>query len=258
MGCGVHQAPHPTVTHRTSHRTLDRWHTAPTDPRHPKEPDVTRTRPAVRTVLGLLTLALLTGCATETTSSSAAEPEPVTTPAPTATPRPVAPEIPVQRADLDSLEAARPTPPTRLQIDALGIELPIDPVGVADDGQMEIPPLAERGGWYRHGAAPGTPSGTAVIAAHVDSIASAGLGPFARLIELEIGDVVQVTLDDGTVHDYAVTDVVALAKPEVTWDDVFVRDGGHRLVLVTCGGTFQRSEGHYSDNVIVTAEPVGA
>ena len=44
-------------------------------------------------------------------------------------------------------------------------------------------------------------------------------------------------------------------KTSVTWDDVFVRDGSHRLVLVTCGGTFQQQVRSYSDNVIVTAEP---
>lgn len=216
-----------------------------------------RTRVPTRAAVGALALAVLTGCATAA-PPVVEQPDPVPTSAPTSAPRPTLPDIPVQRADLDSLEVTSAVPPTRLRIDSLDIELPIDPVGVADDGQMEIPPLAERGGWYRHGAAPGTTSGTAVIAAHVDSVASAGLGPFARLIDVEIGDVVQVTLEDGSVHDYAVTDVVTLAKPEVTWGDVFVRSGEHRLVLVTCGGLFEREVGHYTDNIIVTAEPVGA
>ena len=123
---------------------------------------------------------------------------------------------------------------------------------------MEIPPLAERAGWYRYGASPGEEAGTAVVAAHVDSVASAGLGPFARLMEVEEGDTVEVTLADGATVEYAVTDVTVLAKPQVTWPEVFVRDGEHRLVLVTCGGTFEREARSYTDNVIVTAVPVGA
>jgi sortase (surface protein transpeptidase) len=167
-------------------------------------------------------------------------------------------DVPVRSASLAAVEPAPAVvPPVHLAVPSLGIALPIDPVGVAEDGQMEIPPLAERAGWYRFGAAPGEGDGTAVVAAHVDSAASAGLGPFARLPEVQPGAVVDVTLADGTSRRYTVTDVTRQPKPEIRWADVFVRDGAHRLVLVTCGGTFQREAGRYSDNVVVTAEPTG-
>jgi len=166
--------------------------------------------------------------------------------------------VPVRSASLDAVEAAPVVvPPVQAAVPSLGIALPIDSVGVAEDGQMEVPPLAERAGWYRFGAAPGDAVGTAVVAAHADSVASAGLGPFARLHEVEPGAVVDVTLADGTTRRYAVTAVTRQPKPEIRWADVFVQDGAHRLVLVTCGGTFQREAGRYSDNVVVTAEPVG-
>ena len=164
--------------------------------------------------------------------------------------------VPVRSADLASAAVTEPVPPVGVALPTLGVDVPIDPVGVEADGQMEIPPLAERAGWYRFGAAPGEGAGTAVVAAHVDSVASAGLGPFAKLRDLAVGDPVDVTLVDGRVARYAVAGITAVPKPEVTWDDVFTRDGGHRLVLVTCGGTFQRAAGSYTDNVIVTATPV--
>lgn len=185
-------------------------------------------------------------------SAPAAAPSPAPSPAP----RPV-PDVPVASAGIDEVEAATVVPPVDLSIPSLDVRLPIDEVGVAEDGQMEIPPLAERGGWYRYGAAPGDPEGTAVIAAHVDSVASAGVGPFARLGEAQVGDEVQVVRADGAVLTYAVTGVERVAKPAVEWPDVFVRGGPARLVLVTCGGTFQQQARSYSDNVIVTAEPVG-
>ena len=167
------------------------------------------------------------------------------------------PSVPVSSADLTAQATGAVIAPVSLRIPAQDIALPVDPVGVQGDGQMEIPPLAERGGWYRFGAAPGEVAGTAVIAAHVDSIASAGLGPFARLKNLVPGDAVEVTLADGTSRDYAVTSVDRVAKSDARWQDVFVRDGAPRLVLITCGGVFQPAVGHYADNVIVTAEPVG-
>ena len=173
------------------------------------------------------------------------------------TPSVPVPSVSVSSADLTAQATETVIAPVSLRIPAQDIALPIDPVGVQADGQMEIPPLAERGGWYRFGAAPGEVAGTAVIAAHVDSIASAGLGPFARLKNLVPGDAVEVTLADGTSRDYAVTSVDRVAKSDARWQDVFVRDGAPRLVLITCGGVFQPAVGHYADNVIVTAEPVG-
>ncbi len=196
------------------------------------------------------------GPAAPSSAPSAAVPTPQPTPSPAT--EPALPDVPVRSAALDDLAPAGAVPPVELAVPALGITVPVDPVGVQPDGQMEIPPLAERAGWYRFGSAPGEPDGTAVIAAHVDSVASAGLGPFARLPDAEVGQVVDVTLADGAVRQYAVVAVERRAKPEIAWTDVFVRDGGPRLVLVTCGGTFQRDVGHYTDNVIVTAEPVGA
>lgn len=226
---------------------------------------------SVRRVLGVATVVALalTGCTAagavdDSAGSGGTTAAPVPSAAgeapsssPTSSPAPVAlPDVPVRPADLGSLQAQETVPPVALSIGALDVSLPVDPVGVEADGQMEIPPMAERAGWYRFGAAPGEDEGTAVVAAHVDSIVSAGLGPFARLKDLVEGDLVDVTLADDRVVQYEVTSVERTAKPEVTWGDVFVRGGGHRLVLVTCGGTFQREVRSYSDNVIVTAEPV--
>src|SRR5699024_1943933 len=101
-------------------------------------------------------------------------------PTPAATAQPAVPGVPLQPATLGAQPATDTRRPVDLVIPDRAIQVPVDPVGVADDGQMEIPPLAERAGWYRFGSSPGDPTGTAVFAAHVDSVASAGLGPFAK------------------------------------------------------------------------------
>lgn len=229
----------------------------------------TRRRRDVRlavAVLAVLAVGVVAGCgpagpeAGPTSDSPApaasASPSDPGVPA-TATPAVPAANIPVASADLAATSADPVIAPVSLSIPAQSIAIPVDAVGVQADGQMEIPPLAERGGWYRFGASPGQETGTAVIAAHVDSIASAGLGPFARLENLAPGDAVEVTLADGTRRSFAVRTVDRVAKVDVRWQDVFVRDGDPRLVLITCGGVFQPAVGHYADNVIVTADPVG-
>ncbi|WP_168217039.1 class F sortase [Cellulomonas sp. Y8] len=190
------------------------------------------------------------------TPSATAAPSSTTPPA-TAPPA-TAPAVPVAPATPPPAAAPSPTAPVRVVIPGRDVDVPVDPVGVAADGQMEIPPLAERGGWYRFGADPGDPAGTTVVAAHVDSIASGGTGPFVHLVDVRPGDAVEVALADGSTRTYAVDAVTRFPKDEARWPDVFTRDGPPRLALVTCGGAFDRDTRHYVDNVLVTATPVGA
>lgn len=228
------------------------------------------TRPSTRTLVlrslaALTALALATGCSTPMASPGAggAEPSPLASPSaaplePSSPepPSPSLPEVPIRRSSLaDGAEEDRGPRPVAVGIAQLGAAVDVEPVGVAEDGQMEIPAFAETAGWYRFGARPGDERGTAVIAAHVDSIASGGIGPFAALAEAREGDEIEVLLEDGSTVVYVVDGVERLAKKGIDWEEVFVRDGPPRLVLVTCGGRFLRELGHYEDNVLVSAAP---
>ena len=144
----------------------------------------------------------------------------------------------------------------RLQIPDVGIDLPVDPVGVTADGLMEIPEDADRAGWYEFGPAPSDPAGSTVVAAHVDSRLT-GIGQFARLRKVPVGSTLSLTTADGSVHTYRVSTVEKIAKDQAPVDQWFDRSGAPRLVLVTCGGAWRRDIGHYADNVVVTAEPLG-
>lgn len=221
---------------------------------------VRRTGAARRSAAALLLTALALGAcapdggdadATPTGPTSAATSAP-TSPRPQAPEaRPAPPDVPVTSAvGLPSPQAAAPV---ALEVDELKIAMAVDPVGIEPDGTMTIPVDGNRAGWYRYGPAPASDVGTVVLAAHVDTLA--GLGQFSRLVDVEPGTTVSVTDADGRTTIYTVTDVERIAKAEVPLDRVFDRAGERRLVLVTCGGKFDRSTGHYVDNVIVTALP---
>ncbi|GAA1735465.1 hypothetical protein GCM10009809_33280 [Isoptericola hypogeus] len=160
-------------------------------------------------------------------------------------------DVPVRPAK-DSPDPAPPAP-VRVEVPALGITVPVRATGVDDRGAMALPGSADVAGWYRFGAAPASPAGTTVVAAHVDDEDS--VGPFARLNGAETGTVVRVRTEDGTTHNYTVTNLRATAKHELSPDAVFDRSGPSRLVLVTCGGEWDAEARSYAQNVVVTAVP---
>jgi sortase (surface protein transpeptidase) len=120
---------------------------------------------------------------------------------------------------------------------------------------MEIPDDVAAAGWYRFGPAPGAEQGVAIVTAHVDS-ARAGPGAFFRLRELDPGERVHVELADGRVLAYEVTGREQIPKDALPTAELFRRDGAPALALVTCGGVFDATTRHYTDNVIVWARPL--
>ncbi|MGY1733809.1 class F sortase [Geodermatophilus sp. SYSU D01045] len=211
-------------------------------------------RPAAAGVALGLALAVGVPTAWELTRPPAAAGAPVeqvlgTPAAPPPTPAPGPPA-----RDAAPASAPAVAPPVRLQVPALGVDAPVDPAGVAGDGQMALPGDVTRAGWYRFGPAPGAP-GSAVLAGHVDD-AEQGLGALAPLRSAEPGQEVLVTDAAGATTRWRVVAREVLDKRALPVDLLFTREGPPRLTLVTCGGPFLPDVGGYRDNVVVVAEPV--
>jgi len=179
----------------------------------------------------------------------------VPTPAGAAPKAPAAAEIPVRDARHTGQISAAPEPPTRLVYDALGIDMPVAPVGVAEDGQMEVLPDALEAGWYRFGPTVGDDEGTAVVAAHAGSYVTPR-GPFYDLKDARPGDRVKVARADGVVLTYEVTTVQNVGKDVIDLEQYFRREGAPQLVLFTCGGRWDDARQSYDDNVVVSARPL--
>ena len=93
-----------------------------------------------------------------------------------------------------------------------------------------------------------------MLAGHIDS-ATRGAGALKVLLDLEENDIVAVTGSNGTVADYRVLERAATPRSALA-PGLFTREGPHRLVLITCGGAFDKDTGHYADNIVVVAEPL--
>jgi hypothetical protein len=182
-------------------------------------------------------------------------PAAVTSPSPEPSTAPGDPsEIGRSDAALEALETSDAARPVRVALSSVGIEAPVRPVGVAEDGQMQLPPDPRVMGWYRFGPAPGTESGgSVVIAGHLDS-KRFGLGPLARLRDMEVGQPIEVALADGTTSTYTVVAVQRFDRQGLP-EELFSRQGPERLRVITCGGEYDPDAGGYQQNLVVTAAP---
>ncbi len=143
--------------------------------------------------------------------------------------------------------------PLGLTIDALGIDIAtVIGVGVEPNGDMEIPP-ADEVGWYRYGPSPGQ-QGSAVLAAHIAFDGTDGV--FVDLKDLELGSLISVSYDDGSTTDFVAVSKEQYDKTQLPRDTIFGRSGDPQLVLITCGGEFNRQVRSYDDNVVIYANPV--
>ncbi|MDP9027747.1 MAG: class F sortase, partial [Actinomycetota bacterium] len=162
--------------------------------------------------------------------------------------------VPDLRISSAALRPAPPViPPTRVIVPGHDVDVPVIPVGLLPTGAMQLPDDPAIAGWYRYGPDARATSGSIVIAAHVDSMRY-GLGPFVRIRDLPNGAPIRITDAEGKTTVYHVDRVQRTLKHALPTTSLFDRSGPRRLVLVTCGGTFDTVSRTYSDNVLVHAK----
>lgn len=148
---------------------------------------------------------------------------------------------------------AKPPPdwrPTALKIPEIGVEAPVDPVGVDKENALEVPTDTARVGWWSGGAQPGE-TGPAVLLGHVDSYK--GPAVFFKLANLKPGDVVEVDRADGSPARYMIDHLESHPKTKFPTLSVYGATAGPTLRLITCFGKFDEVARSYKNNLIVYA-----
>lgn len=159
---------------------------------------------------------------------------------------------PAGSALYDPSEHEQAVAPVTVTIEAIGVEAaPVVAVGVEASGDMEIPGATEIG-WYGFGPSPGE-QGSAVLAAHIAWNGRSGV--FRQLSRVQVGDELTVEIQDGRVLEFVIFETAQYGKEELPFDRVFAKDGDPVLVLISCGGDFNRQLNSYSDNVVAYAVP---
>ncbi len=142
------------------------------------------------------------------------------------------------------------SPPTRIWIPSIAVSSSLVRLGLMPDRSLEVPSDFAVAGWWAGGPSPGE-KGSAVIAGHVDS--KSGPAVFFALRQLRRGDTVWVKREDGTQVRFVVQRLEQVPKMHFPTQEVYGPEPYAALRLITCGGAFDRSTGHYVDNVIVFA-----
>lgn len=139
--------------------------------------------------------------------------------------------------------------PVRLKIPKINVDAPVEQVGLAPDGAMEVPKERANVAWFNLGQRPGE-NGSAVIAGHYgwkNGKASA----FDNLYKLRKGD--KLYIEDG--NGATITFVVRESRrydPQADASAVFgSNDGKAHLNLVTCEGEWDKVSKTYSKRLVV-------
>jgi Sortase domain len=198
-----------------------------------------------RLAVGVAALALVVGCS----AAGAGHPEP-SPPVSSRTQDQAANGIQAARG-FRSTRSYQPTPlPVRVTIPSIGVASSLDRLGRAPDKTVQVPSQWELAGWYALGPRPGDP-GSAVILGHVDS--KRGPAVFFRLRQLRRGDAITITRTDGSSVRFVVQRTQQYPKDRFPTDDVYYPTLTPALRLVTWGGDFDATAGHYRSNLIVFA-----
>ena len=150
-----------------------------------------------------------------------------------------------------------PSKPVTLDIPAIGVHSSLLSLGLKTDGTVQVPSGAsyDRAGWYKYSPTPGS-VGPAVILGHVSGGGNASV--FFRLGDLRRGNRVMVSRKDGSVAVFEISRVRHYPKNRFPTELVYGNTDDAALRLITCGGSFNFSTGHFVDNVIAFGTLVGS
>lgn len=157
--------------------------------------------------------------------------------------------------DVTEYRVSDPMQPKYLKIPALGVKSRVRAVATKANNEMQAPSSIYDTGWYTGGSKPGY-AGATVLNGHVHGPSKPGV--FANLKKLEQGDMIEIERGDGEVFLYQVVrmqqynrdavDMAALLTP--------VEAGKQGVNLITCAGSFSRSDGSYQDRLIIFASRI--
>lgn len=151
-----------------------------------------------------------------------------------------------------------PTPaiglPQTLSIPQIGINAPVESVGLDSERKMDVPKNIYDVAWYKLGAKPGE-IGNAVIDGHLDG-PQGQIAIFWNLNKLKAGDLIYITDSFGQKYTFKITEVANYPFSTFPLQEVFGQTSKTRLNLITCSGAYDHTAHNYTERTVVYSERV--
>ena len=144
--------------------------------------------------------------------------------------------------------------PVRLTIPKINVDATVEHLGLAADGTVAAPAGPYDVAWYSLGPRPGE-TGSAVISGHFGPWKSGAHSVFDRLSELKPGDIVSVTDNQGKTTSFVVRRT-QIYNPGDSAPEVFNKNDGTYLNLITCNGDWIPNQKTYTKRLVVFTEKV--
>ncbi|ASN07121.1 class F sortase [Virgibacillus necropolis] len=219
----------------------------------------------MRKIISILFLTVLVGCG-QMQSTDSNQPEPKETQE-TATEKQTVEQPEMETKDVSTIkepkeetfysnafdEPVKGLVPATIKIESIGVEAPVERVGLQKDGKMDVPKDYRNAGWYKSGAKPGE-QGSAVLAGHVND--PKGKGIFWDLNKLEVGDEVKISDESGETLVFKVVDKKAYDLGEAPVEQIFGYTPRRMLNLITCTGDYIQDIGTHNQRLVVYTELV--
>jgi sortase (surface protein transpeptidase) len=142
---------------------------------------------------------------------------------------------------------AGPIVPTHLSIPSIGVDAPLEQVGLTADQAVESPSQWMDAAWYKLGYQPGA-DGNAAIIGHLDS--TTGPAVFWKVGQLQPG--ARVLIDDGaTTLTFLVEGVATCPSNQCPMQQIYGPSNTPRLNLITCTGDWNPQAKSYSERLVV-------
>jgi sortase (surface protein transpeptidase) len=162
---------------------------------------------------------------------------------------PAAPKV--NAADLSeqtSLATKAPEHATRLLVDRLDKEIPIEQIGLTKAGSVASPASIGKAGWYNKSSAPGTPGPTLIVGHYGQGAA------FLEFTQLKEGDVLRIVSDKDQEFRYRLKGKQEVSRDKVPMEKVLGYSRENRLEIITCSGRWLESEQTFANRLLLTAE----
>ncbi|MCK9517904.1 MAG: class F sortase [Dehalococcoidia bacterium] len=177
---------------------------------------------------------------------------------------------PTPRPSVSPTIADTPTPTAtpydgalaRFKIPRFNVDAEVEAIGLLPTNVLDTPHNPHNVGWYDIYDKPGF-GGNAVFSAHFDYWPDIR-GPFYRLRNVEAGDEIVLTMDDGREYTYRVISYKRYPVDSIPMGDLIDAaekpDDVEWITMITCGGAFQQLSdegwGDYLERDVVVAERV--